>query len=202
MPTDYITEAESDAWDTVTEFTEEILDQIRRGDEISDDLHNDYPNGDSYHNETHEDRRYTLLQAAEVLDRLSEWEEDDYGLWQGLPPVEAIQCQAAYTYGRCVYAKWCDLVADLNSEATDIDFGDSAEEGSEEAVWNARAKWVAVYIACEKGEQYNGTLAEVFSGAKEACGRGEFTGLLVLADAVAEAGDERTAKEIREIATS
>ncbi len=197
MNTNYYTQAESDAWDTVTEFAEEILEQIRRGDEISDDLCNDYDNGDEYHHTTHVDKWYTLTQAAEVLDQLSEWEEDDYGLWQGLEPRKAIAAQAAFTYGNCVYAQWCELVKELNDESTDIDFGDD-----DDACNNARAKWVAVYIACERGEGYTGTVAELFAGAKEACGRGEFTGLLVLADALQEAGDESTAKEIREIATS
>jgi uncharacterized membrane-anchored protein YhcB (DUF1043 family) len=95
---DYRAKAESDAWDTLDNFADEMVRQWRESGEISNDMNNDYPNGDSYHHESHTDRDYDLQEAAELLDQLSEYEETDSGLWEGLEPRRAIAAQAAYTY--------------------------------------------------------------------------------------------------------
>ena len=47
-------------------------------------------------------------------------EETDSGLWQGLPPRDAIRAQAAYTYGNAVLREWRDLIDDINGQAADI----------------------------------------------------------------------------------
>ncbi len=114
MTTDYRAEAQSDASDTALNFIDEIVEALCENREASDDLLNDYPNGDSYHHENHTDRSYDLSDAAEVLDQLSEYEETDTGLWDGLAPRDAIGAQAAYTYGNAVCALWCNLIKEIN----------------------------------------------------------------------------------------
>lgn len=59
------------------------VEQLVESGEASDDLLNDYPNGDSYHHESHVDRSYSVTEAAEILDAYSDYEETDSGLWEG-----------------------------------------------------------------------------------------------------------------------
>lgn len=110
----YYADAQSDALETVRYFAEEMAERYAFSGEVSDDLLNDYTNGDSYHHENHVDRTYNLLDAAELLDELHDYKETDYGLWEGLDPRAAIAVQAAYTYGNAVYSMFCDLVRELN----------------------------------------------------------------------------------------
>lgn len=119
MRANYRDEAKGDALDTVKEFRDEILDQLKDDGEASDDLLNDYCNGDAYHHESHVDRDYDLSESAEVLDQLSEYEETDSGLWEGLEPRRAIAAQAAYTYGNAVYAYWRENIEEINEAVAD-----------------------------------------------------------------------------------
>lgn len=117
---DYQSDATSDARETVSEFKDTILEQLEEKGEASKDLHNDYPNGDSWHHESHVDKWYNLTEAAELIDQLSEHEETDSGLWEGQQPKEAIGTCAAYTYGNAVLSEWSDLIEELNGEAETI----------------------------------------------------------------------------------
>lgn len=110
----YRDEAEQDAIEMVLEFETDIIDQILEDGEASDDLFNDYDNGDSYHHETHVDKSYDLTEAAAILDQLGEHTETDYGLWDGLEPRQAISAQAAYTYGNAVMSYWSDMIGTIN----------------------------------------------------------------------------------------
>jgi len=135
---DYQSQAESDAQDTVSEYREQILEQLLEGGEASDDLLNDYPSGDAYHHESHVDKWYNLTDAAELIDELSEFEETDSGLWEGQQPKEAIGTCAAFTYGNAVYSEWHDLIEKINEEAETVidDYDDQiadAEKALEEA---------------------------------------------------------------------
>jgi hypothetical protein len=112
----YRGEARSDAKDTAENFLDEILEQLMDGGKASDDLFNDYPNGDGYHHESHTDRDYNLQDAAQLLDDLSDYEETDYGLWQGLEPRRAIAAQAAYTYRNAVLSFFSDLIKEINED--------------------------------------------------------------------------------------
>lgn len=112
----YRDNAQSDAREMVENFVDEIVDQLIDKGEASRDLFNDYDNGDSYHHESHVDRDYDLSEAAELLQELSDHEETDSGLWQGLEPRRAISCQATYTYGNAVLAFWQDLIQQINSD--------------------------------------------------------------------------------------
>lgn len=113
---DYLSDAMDDAADTAREFLDQIVEQLTDSGEASDDLLNDYPNGDAYHHETHVDRAYNLQDAALLLDQLSDHEETDSGLWEGLPPRDAIGAQAAYTYGNAVAHFWCKLIREINGD--------------------------------------------------------------------------------------
>jgi DNA-binding ferritin-like protein len=136
----YLREATDDAAETVRNFADEILEKLLDKGEASDDLFNDYPNGDSWHHECHVDKDYSLQEAAELLDDLCDHEETDSGLWEGLEPRRAIACQAAYTYGNAVYSEWHDLIEKINSEADDIidDYNEKITE-AEKREWDEDA---------------------------------------------------------------
>ena len=80
----YIANAASDAAETVLNYEDEILEQLLDAGEASDDLLNDYPNGDAWHHESHVDRDYNLQEAALLLGELRDYEETDSGLWQAV----------------------------------------------------------------------------------------------------------------------
>lgn len=118
----YGRDAYSDALDTIDNFIDEIVEMLGDKGEASDDLMNDYPNGDSYHHEYHTDRSYTLIEAAHLLSQLRDNEETDSGLWEGArDPENAIEIKAAYTYGNEVMDRWNNLIEDLNKEFADIE---------------------------------------------------------------------------------
>jgi hypothetical protein len=126
---DWLAEARSDAQDTALNFLDEIVDQLLDGGGVSNDLLNDYPDGDSYHHENHVDRDYDLL------DELGDYEETDSGLWKGMRPRQAISCQAAYTYGKAVASLWNDLIKEINDDQDIKDFlavKEDAEEDGED----------------------------------------------------------------------
>ena len=145
---DYRQEAKSDAADFVLNFEDEVIEQLIDKGEASDDFLNDYPGGDSYHHDTHVDKWYDLSDAAEVLDSLSEYEETDRGLWEGLEPREAIGAQAAYTYGNAVYSMATELIEEINDKAEEIieEFDDEATEKEEDRDDDELKKHLAVMI--------------------------------------------------------
>ena len=119
---DYRANARVDAIDMVQHFEDEIVEQLVDRGEASDDYNNDYPDGDSYHHESHVDRAYNLLDAAKLLDQLGKFEETDSGLWEGQMPRDAIATQAAFTYGNAVSAFWSELVKAINEKAGEITY--------------------------------------------------------------------------------
>ena len=118
--TNYHKEAESDAASMVQEFEDQIIEQLIDKGEASDDYNNDYDGGDEYHHQSHVDKAYSLLEAANLLDQLDRYEETDSGLWQGLKPREAISAQAAYTYGNAVGDVWRDFIKKINEAFLDF----------------------------------------------------------------------------------
>lgn len=120
--TNHTAEAESDARDCAENFLDEMCEMWRASRELSRDLLNDYQNGDAYHHENHTDKAYSLTEAAAILDELSDYEETDTGLWDGQQPRDAISTQAAYTYtyANAVYAKWVELVEELQGKLEDL----------------------------------------------------------------------------------
>ena len=107
--------AEEDAKMLVTDyFIHEIIEQLMENGEASDDYNNDYSNGDGIFHEAIVDRDYSSNDAIELLDDLREFEEDDYGLWEGLSWDRALATIAAFTYGNAVYDKWTKLIEEIN----------------------------------------------------------------------------------------
>lgn len=201
--TNYYRKAQSDAWDTVEEFADTITEQVQRGEEVSSDLYNDYPNGDDYHHSTHVDKWYNLTQAAEVLDQLAEHTEEDSGLWQGQEPREAIGTQAAFTYGNAVMAEWQSLVEELNTELSDVtlEFPDTTEVAEEERqTTEAQVRYCRFWLLLSRKEWESDTLRTLYTATEKALKNGSTTELLVFADALQEDGEEAQAKELREIA--
>ena len=160
--TNYFREAADDAADTVRNFADEILEQLLDKGEASDDLLNDYPNGDAWHHECHVDKEYSLLDAATLLDQLMDFAEEDSGLWEGLEPRRAISAQAAYTYGNAVYADWHELIESINSAAPDIieDFDARIEQAAAE---NETEE--VEYLAGEKSKALSTMILEVVDNA-------------------------------------
>jgi hypothetical protein len=120
--TDYLREARDDAKSAAQYFLDEIVEAIESDGKASDDLTNDYSDGDSYHHETHVDRSYKLIEASNLLDQLSRYEEGDPGLWQGMAPREAVSAQAAYTYGNAVYSYFRGLIEEINDKVAEENF--------------------------------------------------------------------------------
>ena len=121
-PTNYIQEAEDDAAMLITDyFMDEIIDQIIDTGEASDDINNDYDNGDGIFHEVITDRPYSLDDAAELLNQLYRHEEEDHGLWEGDDDINRIaEIKAAYTYGNAVWNEFSDLITEINDEVDDI----------------------------------------------------------------------------------
>lgn len=144
----YYNDAKDDAREAVREFLDEIVDEIIDG-ENANTAHrwiNDF--SDSYHHETHVDRDYNLLEAAELLSELREYEADDPGLWQGQEPRQAIATMAAFTYGNAVNRMFNDLMEDI-SQAVDHSVNDgqisweipeNVEGTDREAAWEDTRK--------------------------------------------------------------
>ncbi len=112
----YYDEAKDDAKEFATEFLDQIVGQLLVKGEASDDYNNDYDGGDSHFHESYVDKDYGLLEAAELLDALDQYEETDSGLWEGQEPRQAIATQAAFTYGNAVGSLFSDLIKEINGE--------------------------------------------------------------------------------------
>lgn len=146
MSDSYLQQAIEDAKDAALYFQDEIVESYLDGSGNADEDLYDYDNGDSYHHENYVDKSYSLLEAAELLDELSDYEETDEGLWFKQMPREAISTQAAYTYGNAVLALFRDLIERINDDDTLTDFFVDYEqiEDTVQAEWDAAEdKWKA-----------------------------------------------------------
>ena len=170
--TNYLREAADDAADTVRNFADEILEQLLDDGKASDDLLNDYPDGDSWHHESHVDKWYSMIDAAILIDQLDEFEETDSGLWQGQSFKDAISTCAAFTYGNAVYSEWRELIEKINEEASDII--DDYDTQIEDLEWNTEevteenddARIAALdALADEKADALRKLIAEVADNA-------------------------------------
>lgn len=115
--TDYRSQARVHARSMAENYIDELVEQLTDDGEASDDLFNDYSNGDGYHHENHVDQAYDLEEAASILAQLREHKETDKGLWQGLEPEDALSAQAAYTFGNAVLHYWSAVIQSINDEA-------------------------------------------------------------------------------------
>jgi hypothetical protein len=118
-------EADGDARDAIEYFLDEIVSAaFDNRDEVPTAI-DEW--SDSYHHETHVDRSYRLMEAAEILDQLSQYEETDSGLWEGQEPQEAVITQAAFTYAHAVYSEFRTMMEGVNEGLSDV-FSEMAEE--------------------------------------------------------------------------
>lgn len=124
--TDYLEEAQEDVKDMALEFLEEITQALLDGDLCSWKLLGSSPI-DSY---LYEEARefYSLIEAAECLDQLSDYEETDSGLWQNLPPKEAVLVQASYTYKNAIVSFWGGVIEEVKTDGIIADFITEAQE--------------------------------------------------------------------------
>jgi hypothetical protein len=189
----WLAEAQSDAWETMDNFVDEMVKQWRTSGEVSNDLHNDYSNGDSYHHESHVDKDYRLTEASELLDQLSEYEETDNGLWQGLEPRRAIAAQAAYTYGNAVYDMWRTLVDDINAELGELTHS-MGSDATDKEIKAAGERLIRFYVLRQndyKKDDFDGLVLAALQGVRA----GDRTAALVLADKVQERANEVPERE-------
>ena len=150
--TNYFQTAQDDARETAREFLDSIVQQLAESDEASTDLFNDYSDGDAYHHESHVDKWYSLQDSAAILSQLCDFEETDSGLWEGLEPVRAIGCQAAYTYGNAVLSMWSNLIEEVNdneqvADSVEAYNDDDSDLSTDERIANIRAAVVSVIDA-------------------------------------------------------
>ncbi len=138
---DWRQETQGDAKAMAMHYLDEMVEMLCGGDDVSDDVLNDYTSGDSYHHEAHVDKAYSLLQAAELLNELHEHEETDSGLWGGMDPVMAVSCQAAFTYGNAVYDAWRRIVEEINEDGSIRAIATLGENG-----WGEHLKVVAAAV--------------------------------------------------------
>lgn len=177
----YRDEACSDARDMLDHFADEIASQARDGD-VSDDINNDYPDGDAYHHESHVDKSYSLLDAAHLLDDLRDDEETDSGLWQGLDPRDAVSAQAAHTYGNAVASRWRDEIADLNDTL-------SGEEGEDRREGLARL-WLILTVRFHFDAPPKTERDALVRAALAALSRGDVSPAGILADWLDDHGEK------------
>lgn len=110
-----------DAISTIDYFEDTVVEQLTEKGEASEDLFNDYPAGDEYHHSSHTDKSYSLIDAAHLLDQLSEHEETDSGMWEGIEdPEKALEIKAAYTYANAVLSEFQELIKELNEAFEDF----------------------------------------------------------------------------------
>lgn len=110
---DYKRDAMLDALDAAEAFAGQMAEHMMSGEDAPTHLYG-YEDGDDYHHTQHVDKDYNLLEAAQLLDQLSDWEETDSGVWHRLEPRQAVAAQAAWTYGNAVLSMFEYVVAKIS----------------------------------------------------------------------------------------
>jgi hypothetical protein len=116
---DWYKSARSDAKNTVENFMDEIVSNLMDEGKASNNLFNDYEGAD-YHNNYNIPGNIDLLESAKILNQLSDHEEADSGLWESLPPREAVEAQAHYTYQNAVMYLWQNLISEINDGCEEL----------------------------------------------------------------------------------
>jgi hypothetical protein len=140
---DYEREARNDAVSFFDEYKDVMVDALVNGGKVSDDLYNDYSNGDGFIHETYTDKWYDLRDAVDVLEDLDRYEETDSGLWDGQGMKEALGTCAAYTYCNAVVSFIQEAIGTINDNCESIvdEYNDDDcewEEGKDEDTLRAR----------------------------------------------------------------
>jgi len=104
----------ADAQDIISDYIEEIAKMLIDDGEASTDLYNDYSDMDSRISES-DDYWRRPEEAIETIDELSEFEEEDSGLWEGCRDYrEILSAIAHYTYTNALYAEIESMIKSIN----------------------------------------------------------------------------------------
>lgn len=128
--TNWQDEARTSAVDFLEEIEDLIIEFILSDGEADVDFRNTYDGADDIFHEMVVDKEYDLLEAAEILDQLSDFEETDSGLWEGQEPREAIATQAAFTFGAAVESEFRDLIESINDGLKEIELDEDNKEAT------------------------------------------------------------------------
>ena len=105
---------ERDANDIISDYIEEIAKMLIDDGEASTDLCNDYNDMDSRISES-DDYWRNPEEAIETIDELSEFEEEDSGLWDGSSNYrDILNTIAHYTYTNALYAEIESMIESIN----------------------------------------------------------------------------------------
>jgi len=104
----------ADAQDIISNYIEEIAKMLIDDGEASTDLCNDYNDMDSRISES-DDYWRNPEEAIETIDELSEFEEEDSGLWDGSSNYgDILNTIAHYTYTNALYAEIESMIESIN----------------------------------------------------------------------------------------
>lgn len=104
----------ADAQDIISNYIEEIAKMLIDDGEASTDLYNDYRNMDANISES-DSYGHNPSDAIEIIDELSEFEEEDSGLWEGCSDYsEILNAIAHYTYTNAVYHEIESMIESIN----------------------------------------------------------------------------------------
>ena len=118
----------ADAQDIISNYIEEIAKMLIDDGEASTDLYNDYNNMDSRISES-DDYWRSPEEAIETIDELSEFEEEDGGLWNRSSDYrDILSAKAHYTYTNALYHEIESMIESIN----DIIDSDTITEIEEE----------------------------------------------------------------------
>lgn len=93
------------------EILAEILEKKNTTDKI---FISDYPSGEQV--DPGGDTNYSLIESANLLEDLSEFEETDSAYWEGEPILNAFKTVAALTYRNAVRHFFNEIIDRLNDE--------------------------------------------------------------------------------------
>jgi len=109
----------ADAQDIISDHIKEIAEMLIDDGEASTDLYNDYSNMDARISES-DDYWRSPEEAIEIIDELSEFEEDDGGLWDGPTNYRDILSTIAhYTYTNALYHEIESMIESINDTIDD-----------------------------------------------------------------------------------
>lgn len=118
----------ADAQDIISNYIEEIAKMLIDDGEASTDLYNDYNDMDANISES-DSYGHNPSDAIEIIDELSEFEEEDSGLWEGCRDYgEILSAIAHYTYTNALYHEIESMIESIN----DIIDSDAITEIEEE----------------------------------------------------------------------
>ena len=104
----------ADAQDIISNYIEEIAKMLIDDGEASTDLYNDYNNMDANISES-DSYGHNPSDAIEIIDELSEFEEEDSGLWEGCSDYsEILNAKAHYTYTNALYHEIESMIENIN----------------------------------------------------------------------------------------